>query len=89
MATAGENPATYHLLTRTLRRPEEELYHTATDPYEMINLAGRSEHAAIQNKLRAELDRWLTAQNDPGIPLDTPEAYQAAKQGQHRYHPKP
>jgi len=79
MATASGNPATYRLVRRYMRRPAEELYHTAADPAEMTNLAGRPEHAAIQKRLSAELDRWLAAQNDPGAPLDTPEAHSAAK----------
>lgn len=81
MATAGENPRTYNLVRRYMHRPAEELYQTAADPAEMTNLAGQSEHAAIQKKLSAELDRWLTEQQDPGAPLDTPEAHSAAKNG--------
>ena len=34
-------------------RPIEELYDLATDPEEWHNLAGRSEHAAVQAKLRS------------------------------------
>ncbi len=83
VATASDNPATYRLVKRYLRRPAEELYHTAADPAEMTNLAGQLEYTAIQQKLSAELDRWLAEQNDPGIPLDTPEAHDAAKRGKH------
>ncbi len=89
MATAGNDPNTYRLVKRYLSRPSEELYETAADPYELINLANKSEHAVIKARLRAELDRWLTAQNDPGIPQDTLEAHDAAKRGQHLYFPKP
>lgn len=89
MATASENSATYHLVKRYMRRPAEELYHTAVDPAEMTNLAGKPEHSAIHKKLSAELDRWLAAQDDPGIPLDTPEAHAAAKRGQHSFPGKP
>jgi hypothetical protein len=89
MATAGENPRTYQLVRRYMRRPAEELYHTAADPAEMTNLAGKPEHAAIQQKLSAELDRWLAAQNDPGLWLDTVEAHAAAKRGQHSFSTQP
>ena len=89
MATAGDNPHTYRLVKRYMIRPAEELYHTAADPAEMTNLAGQPEHAAIQKKLSAELDRWLAAQNDPGIPLDTVEAHSAAKRGQPIFPAKP
>jgi len=89
MATAFDHPRTYQLVKRYLRRPAEELYHTASDPGEMKNLAGSAEHAAIQAKLSAELDRWLAEQGDPGLPQDTHESHQAAKRGEHRFFPKP
>lgn len=89
MATSWDNPRTYHLVKRYMRRPAEELYHTAADPAEMTNLAGYDDHAAIQAKLSAELDRWLAAQGDPGPPQDTHEAHQAAKRGEHLYFPNP
>jgi N-sulfoglucosamine sulfohydrolase len=89
MATAGENPRTYELVRRYMLRPAEELYHTARDPAEMTNLAGKPEHASIQMQLSTELDRWLVEQNDPGIPLDTPEAHSAARRGQPLYSAKP
>jgi N-sulfoglucosamine sulfohydrolase len=88
MATALDNPATYNLVKRYMHRPAEQLYHTAADPAEMTNLAGKGEHAAIQSKLSAALDRWLAAQGDPGIPQDTHEAHKAARQGTHLYAPK-
>ncbi len=37
--TAGVNDQTYALTKRLLKRPAEALYHTATDPYELENLA--------------------------------------------------
>jgi N-sulfoglucosamine sulfohydrolase len=89
VANASDNPQTYHLVKRYLTRPAEELYHTAADPYEMTNLAHDAQHAAIKTRLSAELDRWLTAQGDPGTPQDTPAAHQAAKNGQHRFFPNP
>ena len=89
MAAAGDNPRTYQLVRRYMSRPAEELYHTAADPAEMTNLAGKPEHAAIRKKLSAELDRWLAAQSDPGIPLDTVEAHAAAKRGHHSFPGKP
>ena len=88
MATAGDNPATYRLVRRYMLRPAEELYHTAVDPSEMTNLAGRPEQTTLQARLRAELDRWLGEQNDPGVSLDTTEAHQAAKRGQHQFKPR-
>lgn len=41
----------------------EELYDEARDPYEWTNLAGTPEHGAK----KAELAKWLPAQNHPGM----------------------
>ncbi len=66
-----------------MHRPAEELYHTSSDPAEMTNLIGNPEYTGIQKRLSAALDDWLVRQQDPGIPLDTPEAHAAAKRGEH------
>lgn len=36
-----------------------ELYHRASDPHEQHNLAGRAEHAALEQQLTARILRWL------------------------------
>jgi hypothetical protein len=41
------------------------------------------------NQMRAELDRWMKSQGDPGSPMDTQKAIQASRQGKHIYTPKP
>jgi N-sulfoglucosamine sulfohydrolase len=87
--TAPEQPRTMRLVKRYQIRPAEELYHTAADPYEMNNLIADPQHAAVRARLRAELDRWMTAQGDPGAALDTREALQAARRGEHKFYPKP
>jgi len=74
-----ENPRTYNLVKRYIRRPAEELYRTAEDPFEMTNLANDPALADIKARLSAELDRWMDEQGDPGAPLDTLEAIQAAR----------
>ncbi|MFN9416416.1 MAG: sulfatase [Pirellula sp.] len=89
MATAVENSNTQKLVQRYLMRPTYELYHTATDPAEMKNLAADPTCAQIQKHLRDELDRWLTSQDDPGIALDTSEAHAATKRGQPIFPVKP
>jgi uncharacterized sulfatase len=80
---AGDRPPVYRRVKRYLLRPAEELYDSVRDPYELENLAGDKAHAETTARLRAELDRWMTEQGDPGIPLDTAEAHQAAKDGKH------
>jgi uncharacterized sulfatase len=70
-----------------MRRPAEQLYHTAKDPYEMTNIADDPAASDIKSRLSAELDRWMKTQDDPGAPLDTPEAFKAARRGLHTYGP--
>lgn len=47
------------------QRPAEELYDLAQDPGETVNLAGKPEYAAIRQRLRADLDRWMAETADP------------------------
>ena len=65
------------MFQRYRRRPAEELYRTEEDPYELKNLAADRKYAKVKARLRAELDRWMKAQGDPGAAMDTPEALQA------------
>jgi uncharacterized sulfatase len=74
-------PGIYNLVKRYVRRPGQELYHTAKDPFEMTNLANDPALADIKKRLSIELDRWMSAQGDPGAPLDTIEALRAARRG--------
>ena len=76
---SADNPATLRLVERFLHRPAEELYHTAEDRFEMRNLAADPTHSEIKARLAAALDRHLADQLDPGIPLDTPDAFKASK----------
>ena len=78
---------TYALVKRYSIRPPEELYHTATDPYEMTNLAMDSASKSITSRLADELDRWMKSQGDPGAPQDTIESLTASRQGKHRFIP--
>ncbi len=78
------DPATHALVQRYMMRPAESLYHTTTDPYELMDLAGRPEYRRMTATLAAELDRWMEQQHDPGAAQDTHQAFQAAKKGEHR-----
>jgi len=84
---AAANRRTYQLVKRYMRRPAEELYDTAGDPYELNNRAVDPRCAEIKNKLAGELDRWMAEQGDPGKPVDSEEALQAARRGEHLYGP--
>ena len=85
MFDSWNNPQAYSLVKRYMHRPAEHLYHTADDPYEMVNLAESDSAATIKAELSAELDRWMKSQGDPGAEQDTHESHQAAKQGKHRF----
>lgn len=47
------------------KRPAEELYDVRKDPYELKNVAGHPDYAAAQEKLRAELQKWMSDTADP------------------------
>ena len=70
-----------------MRRPAEELYDTAEDPYEMNNLAAEPNHANRKARLAGELDRWMSKQGDPGVEQDTFKALKAARRGKHLFGP--
>jgi N-sulfoglucosamine sulfohydrolase len=47
------------------KRPEEELYDCLQDPFQMQNLASDDSYTETKNRLRAELQKYLIATNDP------------------------
>jgi N-sulfoglucosamine sulfohydrolase len=82
---SSTNSHTYDMVKRYIRRPAEQLYHTAKDPYEMTNLANDPAASDIKARLSAELDHWMNTQGDPGALLDTPKAYKDARHSLHIY----
>ncbi|HID20843.1 MAG TPA: DUF229 domain-containing protein, partial [Planctomycetaceae bacterium] len=48
-------------------RPLEELYDVETDPLNLNNLAGSSEHQAVLKQMRAALSRWMQQTRDLGF----------------------
>jgi uncharacterized sulfatase len=77
----------YERVKRYMRRPAEQLYLTAEDPYELKNVAGDAAYSKTKAKLSAALDAWMKSQGDPGVAVDTVEALQAARRGQHLHGP--
>jgi hypothetical protein len=47
-------------------RPLEELYDTARDPQELVNLADEPEHAQTLQRLRDAMDNWIARVGDKG-----------------------
>jgi N-sulfoglucosamine sulfohydrolase len=87
--TATDNPRHLMLVERFVNRPAEQLYHTAEDRFEMKNLADDPAHAATKARLAAALDACLKDQLDPGVRLDTPEAFDAAQSLKPKFPGKP
>ena len=54
----------------TAKRPAEELYDLRRDPHQIDNVAGWPAHRAAQQRLRADLDRWLRETGDPRVTGD-------------------
>ena len=47
------------------KRPAEELYALASDPHQLVNVAGQAAHASAQQQLRGMLDTWMRETGDP------------------------
>ncbi|MCP3927866.1 MAG: sulfatase [Bacteroidetes bacterium] len=64
MATEDENnqPDLFQLAFG--KRPEEELYDVAADPFQLNNLAEKKESRKILKKMRASLKEWMAETND-------------------------
>lgn len=75
MYDAPVNPHTYAMIQRFVHRPQEDLYRAGEEPFEMNNLAKDPQYAEFKQRLSFELDRWMAEQGDPGMKLDTRNAW--------------
>lgn len=48
------------------QKPEEELYHLPSDPWETNNLSDKPEYADLLHQFRKDLEDWMDEINDPG-----------------------
>ncbi|MDR1958223.1 MAG: sulfatase [Planctomycetaceae bacterium] len=60
---------------RYVKRPEWELYHLDSDPWELKNIADRPENQEILSTLKAGLAKWMKQQGDRGHETEL-EAYE-------------
>ena len=77
------NSRAVDLLQRFLRRPAEQLYDVAADPYEMKDLSQDPSLTGVRERLATEVDRWMRSQGDPGAPLDSEGMWRAARESRH------
>lgn len=65
MAYRGEDGVRRQFEQGFGKRPEEQLFDVVKDPGCMKNLAGEKAHEGVRKRMRAELEKALTAQRDP------------------------
>jgi uncharacterized sulfatase len=82
------DPTAAAIVRRYHHRPAEELYDLRGDRWEQRNLAADPAHVERLQRLRAELDAWMSAEGDAGLatenarrpPRPQPKAQKAAPQ---------
>ena len=62
------------------RKPFEELYDGATDPYFVTDLAGEERHQQSLTEMRGQLYEWMIEHRDLGL-IDEPELHERAAGG--------
>jgi hypothetical protein len=50
---------------------------------ELDNLAGDPKHLEAMQRLSGELNRWMGLQGDPGASIDTRDAWENVREGNH------
>ena len=67
---AKRDPAAQAMVDRFRKRPEFQLFDLDADPWELENLAGQSDMAAHQQRLKIALEGWMKQQGDAGAAMD-------------------
>jgi hypothetical protein len=70
MDRRGDPAIARHFQLATEKRAAEELYDLRRDPQQLENVAGRPAYRAVQQRLRADLDRWMLDTGDPRATQD-------------------
>jgi len=58
----------------------EELYDLENDPYETVNLIGKTSFVKIHNQLKRQLENWLVNSQDKGLQSDSDAIIEHFKQ---------
>ena len=64
---AKTDPVAAAVVKRYHKRPAEEVYDLAADPWELKNLTADPKHAEKLKALRADLDTWMKSLGDEGL----------------------
>jgi N-sulfoglucosamine sulfohydrolase len=70
---AETDPGAAAVLARYRRRPAEELYDVASDPYELRSVAGEAGNASVLAELREKVRAWRVAQGEDLNKVPLPE----------------
>ncbi len=70
LARRNEEQIAAHYELCFAKRPAEELFDLAHDPYQMTDVAGKRDYAKAQSVLRAELAQWMKKTADPRVTSD-------------------
>lgn len=70
LSAAVSDPGAKFLVERFVHRPEFEFYDVENDPWELNNLAGDPKYGDHIAEMKAELEKWMVEQGDPGASMD-------------------
>ncbi|WP_187774856.1 sulfatase [Pedobacter sp. BS3] len=76
------NEADFRRAKAYTNRPAEELYDCVKDPFQLVNLADKSEFNAVKQQLRTQLDKFMAQQGDKGVETEKRAPEHRAGQGE-------
>ena len=66
----GQNEQARFLVDLYTTRPAIEFFDLKNDPWELNNIATERKHTTRIATMQAALEKWMTAQGDPGAEMD-------------------
>lgn len=67
---AKTDPEAQRMVDRYRQRPEFQLFDLNADPWELNNLAGKTDYSGHQQRLLAAIKNWMEQQGDAGAAID-------------------